>query len=219
VFAVDHRGRGASGYGSAYSLEAELADVAAVVEAAAAAYGDRVDLLGHSFGGYVAYGAAGLTPNVRRLVLYEGWPAPNIADRVTPPKVLARLDDLLAAGALEATLEAFLRDVARASDAEIAGARTAPSWPARVAAAATIPRELRAFAERSLDAASAQALALPVLLITGATSPPAIRADPEAVAAALPDARIVELAGHGHLAHVTAPHELAAVVLAFLAAG
>jgi len=32
-----------------------------------------VGLYGYSFGGACAFGAATLTPNIRRLVLYEGW--------------------------------------------------------------------------------------------------------------------------------------------------
>src|SRR5262245_46379999 len=77
VSAVGGRGRRDSGDAKEYSLEMEWTDVAAVVDAAATQAGGPVDLLGHSYGGNVAYGAAGVTANVRRLVLYEGWPPPN----------------------------------------------------------------------------------------------------------------------------------------------
>ncbi len=46
VYAVDRRGRGASGDGPAYSLAAEAHDLVAVIEAA----GGPVDVLGHSYG-------------------------------------------------------------------------------------------------------------------------------------------------------------------------
>ena len=69
-----------------YSLAREYADIAAVVDAAAAASGSPVDLLGHSYGGNVAFGAATRTTNIRRLVLYEGWPVPNVAHRTTAPR-------------------------------------------------------------------------------------------------------------------------------------
>jgi pimeloyl-ACP methyl ester carboxylesterase len=65
VHAVDRRGRGASGDNERYTIEKEYADVAAVIDAAAAATGAPVDLLGHSFGGNVAFGAAMLTTNIR----------------------------------------------------------------------------------------------------------------------------------------------------------
>src|SRR5262245_53260837 len=87
VYAVDRRGGGDSGDAKEYSLEMEWIDVAAVVDAAAAQAGGPVDLLGHSYGGNVAYGAAGVTTNVRKLVLYEGWPTPNPAHRTTSPEL------------------------------------------------------------------------------------------------------------------------------------
>ena len=77
VHALDRRGRGASGDAPEYRLEREYEDVAAVVDAVAAVSGERVDVYGHSHGGIVTFGAAALTPNVRRLILYEGWPVPD----------------------------------------------------------------------------------------------------------------------------------------------
>ncbi|MFO7546781.1 MAG: alpha/beta fold hydrolase, partial [Trueperaceae bacterium] len=71
VMAVDRRGRGASGDHPDWDLEREFEDVAAVVDAVAAETGGAVALLGHSFGGAIALGGATLTPNVRRLALYE----------------------------------------------------------------------------------------------------------------------------------------------------
>jgi pimeloyl-ACP methyl ester carboxylesterase len=216
VHAVDRRGRGRSGDGPEYSLAHEYADVAAVVDAAAAATGSPVDLLGHSYGGNVAFGAALRTTNVRRLVLYEGWPVPNIAHRTVPPEMMEHLESLLALGRSEQMLEAFYRDIAKMSPDEISAIKAAPTWPARVAAAHTVPRELRAFSEQAFDPGWAAELAMPVLLLVGAESPAEIAADPEIVAAALPDARISVLEGQMHVAHMTGPETLARPVLAFL---
>ena len=69
VHALDRRGRGASGDAPGYELAREFEDVAAVVDAVAAASGSPVDVYGHSFGGLCAYGAATLTAMVGRLVL------------------------------------------------------------------------------------------------------------------------------------------------------
>jgi pimeloyl-ACP methyl ester carboxylesterase len=65
VHAIDRRGRGASGDGPEYGLEREYEDVAAVVDAVAAA-GTRVDVYCHSHGGILAFGAATLTSQIRR---------------------------------------------------------------------------------------------------------------------------------------------------------
>jgi pimeloyl-ACP methyl ester carboxylesterase len=55
-----------------------------------------------------------------------------------------------------------------------------------------------------------------VLLVTGENSADPARADIEAVAAALPDARIVVLEGQEHVADVLVPEVFAGQVLGFL---
>ncbi|HET6533829.1 MAG TPA: alpha/beta hydrolase [Actinoplanes sp.] len=219
VHAVDRRGRGLSGDRPDYTLAKEYADLAAVVDAAAAATGSRVDLLGHSYGGNVAFGAATRTANIRKLVLYEGWPVPNIGHRTFAPELLPHLESLLAAGEPARMLETFYRDIVMMSPAEIVAIKSAPTWPARVAAAHTVPREIRAFGQQALDPAWAAKIKVPVLLLVGTDSPPEIKADPDVVAAALPDARIGLLQGQTHVAHLTAPETFAAHVLSFLSEG
>ena len=216
VHAVDRRGRGASGDSPDYSLAREYADVAAVVDAAATASGTPVDLLGHSYGGNVAFGAALLTDNIRRLMLYEGWPVPNIAHRTYAPTVIRHLELLLAQGRAEEMPEEAFRNVVMMSEEEITSIKTAPTWPARVAAAATVPRELRAFGEQAFDPGWAARILRPVLLLVGSETPDEIKADPETVAAALPDARIRVLEGQMHVAHLTDPETFAEHVLTFL---
>jgi pimeloyl-ACP methyl ester carboxylesterase len=71
----DRRGRGAGGDAPEYRLEPEYEDVAAVVDTVATAARQPVDVYGHSHGGIVAFGAAAMSPNVRKLVLYEDWPS------------------------------------------------------------------------------------------------------------------------------------------------
>src|SRR5712692_2003132 len=67
VWTLDRRGRGASGDATAYALERECEDIAAVIDA----IGGAVHVLGHSFGGLCALEAALLTPHLGRLILYE----------------------------------------------------------------------------------------------------------------------------------------------------
>ena len=216
VHAVDRRGRGGSGDSPDYSLAREYADVTAVVDAAAAAAGCPVDLVGHSYGGLVAFGAATLTANVRRLVLYEGWPVPDIAPVTTSPEVMGPLESLLAQGRPGQMLEAFYRDVVLMSEEEISGLKAAPAWAARVAAAGTVPRELRALGAQAFDPRWAAKISAPALLLVGADSPEEVKANPEVVAAALPDARIGVLKGQAHIAHLTGPQSFAEAVMSFL---
>lgn len=216
VWAVDRRGRGGSGDHPDYSLAKEYDDVAAVVDRAASTFGGPVDLLGHSYGGNVSFGAAAQTSSIRRLVLYEGWPVPNVAHRTVAPDRLAEMDRLLEEGRREELLIEMFRHVMKGSEEDIALIRNAPTWPARVAAAHTVPRECRAFGGQALDPAMAARITVPVLLLVGSDSPEDIKADPDVVAAALPDARVQELAGQQHVAQLTAPDLLSRTVLDFL---
>ncbi|HEU4898535.1 MAG TPA: alpha/beta hydrolase [Actinomycetota bacterium] len=216
VHALDRRGRGASGDAPGYDLKREFEDVAAVVDAVAEASGSAVDLYGHSFGGLCAFGAATLTANLRRLVLYEGWPPVDPVTRELPAGVGERLDALLAEGDHDAVVETMFGEVVRMPEAELAALRAQPSWPARVAAAPTITRELRAIPEAAFDTGQAARISVPTLLLTGSVSRDPFAADVGTVAAALPDARIVVLEGQQHVADILAPEVVAGHLAAFL---
>lgn len=216
VHAVDRRGRGGSGDGPDYRLEREFEDVAAVVDAVAEQSGSGVDVYGHSFGGLCAFGAAALTARVRRLVLYEGWPAVDPRAQAAPPGVVERMDVALARGEPEAVVELLFLEVLGMSRRELDGMRALPSWPGRVAAAPVLPRELRAGPQARLDPAWAARISAPTLLMTGSESAEPSRRDLPALQAALPDARVVVLPGQAHVADVVAPDVIAEQVLGFL---
>jgi pimeloyl-ACP methyl ester carboxylesterase len=216
VHAIDRRGRGASTDAPDYGLAREYEDVAAVVDAVADASGTPVDLYGHSHGGIVAFGAATRMSRIRKLVLYEGWPVPNPDVYALPPGLEERLDALLAEGYRDAVVETLFRELELMSDEDMQAFKAAPSWPGRVAAADTITREVRAETGARLDPELAGRITVPVLLLTGANSSDASKAGIEAVAAALPDARIVVLEGQEHVADVLVPEVFAEHVLAFL---
>ena len=216
VHALDRRGRGASGDAPGYAIEREFEDVAAVVDAVAEASGSAADLYGHSFGGLCAFGGATLTAGVGRLVLYEGWPPADARARELPPGVGGRLDALLAEGNRDAVVETMFREVVLMPEAEITALRAQPAWPARVAAAPTIVRELRAIPQVPFDPGQAARIAVPTLLLTGSDSDDPFAADIATVAAALPDARIGVLDGQRHVADILAPELFARRLLAFL---
>lgn len=214
VHAIDRRGRGASGDGAAYALEREYEDVAAVVDHIAATSGQKVDVLGHSHGGFVAFGAARMSDNVRSLMLYEGWPAPHPEGMAVPPGVADRMETLVARGESEEALLLFMREVVEMRPDELAVYRTLPSWPRRVAAAHTVVRETSAVP--SFDPAEAAEIEVPVLLLVGGDSPAAIQNDYQTVAAALPDAHVTVLEGQQHIAMDIVPEVFARHVLGFL---
>jgi pimeloyl-ACP methyl ester carboxylesterase len=217
VHAMDRRGRGASGDGLDYDVAREFEDVVAVVDAVAETSGSAVDVLGHSFGGFCAFGAATLTSNIRSLVLYEGWPAPNPdGSALLPTGVEERMDALLAEGKREAVLEILFREVVRMPEEEFAVYRSLPAWPARIAAAHTITREIRADLGAPFDPEQAATITMPILMLVGGDSPDVIKGDYESFAAALPDVRITVLEGQQHIAIDLVPEVFAEHVLLFL---
>jgi pimeloyl-ACP methyl ester carboxylesterase len=216
VHAIDRRGRGASGDSPLYALEREFEDVAAVVDAMADESGAPVNVYGHSHGGIVAFGAAVLTSNLRRLVLYEGWHVPNPEVYALPEGLDLRMDSLLAAGDRGGVVELLFRELEAMSDEDMAAFKAAPSWPGRVAAAHTITREIRGELTARLDSELARRITVPVMLVTGENSADASRADIDSVAATLPDARILVLEDQQHVADVLDPESFAAQVVPFM---
>jgi pimeloyl-ACP methyl ester carboxylesterase len=216
VHAVDRRGRGASGDGAEYSIEHEYSDVAAVVDAVAAEAGAPVTLYGHSYGARLALGAALRTSAVARLCLYE----PAFRGAVGyGADVLERLDALVSAGRAEQAVECAFTEVVGVSEADLAGLRALPSWPGRVAAAATIPRELRIGAVVPFDPQQYRDLAVPTLVLVGELSNAGQRGVCAAVVAALRDARSATLPGQEHMAQMTAPELVARELLAWAVPG
>ena len=216
VHAMDRRGRGGSSDGPDYTVEREYEDVAAVVDAVAEASGSAVDVYGHSHGGFCSFGAAALTSNIDKLVLYEGWPVPNPTVFALPVEVEERIDALLAEGDRDAVVETLFRHYELMSEDDLAALRAAPSWPGRVAAAHTITRECRAEAQATLDPQLAAKITVPVLLLVGEQSSDPCKAQVEAVATMLPDARIEVLEGQEHIADILVPKTFSEHVMAFL---
>jgi pimeloyl-ACP methyl ester carboxylesterase len=208
LVAVDRRGRGESGDSTeGYAIEQEFSDIAAVVDS----LGEPADLFGHSYGATVALGAATLARNLRRLVMYE--PAPGVSQ--VAPELMARLDALLAEDEREQLLTLFLTDAGLDPDA-LQQLRASPIWAPRVAAAHTIPRELRAEEGYRPDPEAFAALPARLLFLLGSESPEWALQGTNSVRALLPNSRVVVLEGEGHLAILTAPELVGDQVTQFL---
>jgi pimeloyl-ACP methyl ester carboxylesterase len=216
VWAMDRRGRGASGDTLAYAIEREFEDVAGAAEVIAAERRTpTVDVVGHSYGGRCALGAARRTAAIGRVVSYEGAPAAPGA-RYGDARLAVELATLAEAGRLDELLETFLRRVVGMTDEDVARYRADPVWRRRVAAAPTIARELAAEAgdEGALEALGA--VRQPVLQVLGGASRPEFATATLALDARLPDGRIAIIPEAKHAAHHTHPVELLAALEDFL---
>jgi pimeloyl-ACP methyl ester carboxylesterase len=210
VIAVDRRGRGDSSDGDGYELEREYEDIATVLRDA----GDGALLLGHSYGGLVATGAARLLGRgVRRLVLYE----PPMGGVLASSGTIDRWERLIHDGDRDLMMREFLREVAGYDDAQIDELARSPLWEARKRVTPTVPRELRAERAHRLDPGELGQVRAPALLLVGTESPDWAVQSIDAYAEALPNPQTRPLEGHGHSANVTAPELLAAELQRFLA--
>ena len=189
VHAWDRRGRGDSGDTPPYSVEREVEDLSAVVDAG----GPAVDVYGHSSGGFLAIEAALSGLPVRRLrALCVGRRSPRTRDAAVRlfyaegPALASSVIDQIAAG---------------------------PGWPALLALAHTLPYDARLTGTCELDPARLAAIRVPTLVLLGGSSPPWMAATTRAVVSAIPNARHVVIDGQ---AHVAAAEALAPELLRFL---
>jgi pimeloyl-ACP methyl ester carboxylesterase len=212
VYAVDRRGRGGSGDGQGYAIEREFEDVAAVIDS----IGEPVNLLGHSYGALLALEATLLIRNIRKLVLYD--PGVEAGEEIYPREVAERLEALLRAGDRDEVVATTMREVAGLPPQTVEHLRTLTVWQTRVAAAHTIPRELRAVKAYGFDPERLRGLIVPTLLLSGGNSPVALRKAAEAVDEALPDSHLVVMPGQGHAAMDTGTDLFTAEVQRFLTA-
>lgn len=200
VVIMDRRGRGHSGDGPDHAIEREAEDVLAVLDAVGAEL-----LVGHSYGALCSILAAERTDRLRRLVLYE----PPIAVRKDR---LGTLDELIAAGELDAALRTFLR-AAGTSDDQLDTIRSSPAWTVLLKAMPVLPRELHAAADWRN---AREPIDVPTLLLLGAeTDSPAYLDGLDELQSAFPNARRELIPGQQHVGHVFAPRAFADLLIDF----
>lgn len=197
-----------------------LADEAAPFEALLPEHGP-VHLVAHSYGAAVALRIAATNrTRVRSMALYEpaiwGTLAELCAGEAPTLEIEAVRDEtirLLDAGRLEAAAERFIDYWAGAG----AWNATPRERKARLVATMRSLRDgwLATFIDR-WSAAALRSLDIPCLLMTGTRSTAAARLATRLLDDALPQARMLELDGLGHLGPITHPERVDAPVEAFL---
>jgi pimeloyl-ACP methyl ester carboxylesterase len=212
TYSMDRRGFGASGDAAEYSIERDFDDVASVVDAVAERTGGPVALWGHSYGANAAMGGAARSANVSHVILYE----PSLGLRY-PPGSIAAIEVALDRGDHDAAIVAVLTDILEMTTDEIDELRASPLWPVRLAAAPTIPRECHAEEDWVYEPGQFDGINAPTLMLAGSDSVPTVVEATTRAAAAIPNARIHVLEGHGHFAHKTDPAMVTGLVRAFIA--
>jgi pimeloyl-ACP methyl ester carboxylesterase len=207
VYAMDRRGRGETTASKDRDMEQEFRDVAALVEAA----GQPAFVLGHSFGAHCAMGGAAIRPElVSKLVLYE----PPVSDAMTSAS-LARVEEAAARSDWDGFVRTFLLEGPKIPDPMVNAIQSTPFWPPMVADGPATLSDIRTLVKYRFDPARFASLTMPVLLLVGSESPRDNYVT-DTLAAVLPDARIVELQGQGHVAQALAPQMFVDTVAGFL---
>ena len=207
VHEMDRRGRGGStAEVGPYGLAREGQDVAAVAEA----LGGDVYVVGHSYGALCTIEAALVTSAFRRIVLYEP-PMRSPGANVMPPELLASMKTMSDPGAI---LETFYLNALQLPQAAVDALKGTEVWQARLTAAPTIIREIEEVNKfRATDRLAG--ITAPVRMLLGTESPTYLRAATAAIAAQLPDARIVAAQGQAHQAIDNDPDQFVRLVFDF----
>ncbi len=208
IVAPDRRGSGASRVADPLAVSAvdHLEDLAAILDAEGLA---TVVIAGHSYGGCIALDFAARFPErVRGVVAFEPPYGP-----LAPPESGPWFEQIgrvtgaahLAAGS-RAAGEAFMRGVMGSEAFEALPPQRRDTLLAEGDGAAADSTLL------GLAPAMLPAISCPVTLAGGTRSDPRYRPILQRLAATIPNARILELAGAGHSAPITDPAEFATLI-------
>ena len=190
-----------------HSMAVEAADIVAVAELLE----PPVLLVGHSSGAVAALEAALLDPSAfAGLFLYEPpMPTKELIAGAAGAHARAALDGGSPVEAMRIHVRDVVRMPAALVDAMFADPRTRAVLSAYAAAQIADDEAIDAL---GVGVDRVATLHTPTTLVEGELSPSHLRARLADLAAALPNARIVTLAGQGHVAHLTAPDTLADAV-------
>jgi pimeloyl-ACP methyl ester carboxylesterase len=211
LWAYDRRGTGDSpSGGEPPSIEQHAADAAELARQA----GGQVWLAGSSFGAVVALEVMRRHPElVRGAALIEPPLTAGDGAHSAGPGFTLALDELAARQGGEAAAEKFLRTVLGEASFEriprAFRARSLAMWPQiRADSVALI-----AYAPRYRELGD---VAVPTLLLGGERSAPYFRPTLEALAGALPRARLELVKGAGHMLHAEAPRRFTELMIGLL---
>jgi pimeloyl-ACP methyl ester carboxylesterase len=213
VIAPDLRGFGGTPLPDGpVSMDTYAADVAALLDALGV---DRAVVGGVSMGGYVAFAFRRLFPaRVRALVLVDTRPGPDAAEGRKARDEMAALARSAGAAAVAARMLP-----------KMVGSGAAPDYGRSLSGlmsrqpVAGIVAALGAMRDRADSTPDLARIAVPALVVSGAEDALVPKTEAEAMAKAIPGARLALLPGVGHLPNFEAPAAFDEAVRAFLAAG
>lgn len=194
VFTYDRRGRGDSGDTPPYSIEREVDDVEAMIDAA----GGRASLYGHSSGAVLALEAAlRLGGKVTRVVMYDPAYVHDDAEKDSYRRLSRDVHALLADGRNKRAMKTFLRGIGMPR-VFVWLLPLLPGWRTMVALAPTLAYDI-ALTRDLPPVGRAAHVAVPTQLVVGERSPAGMHDVAGRLATAIPGAELLALPGQNHL--------------------
>ena len=211
VYNYDRRGRGPSGVTPPYSVEREVEDIDAVVEAA----GGTAYLYGSSSGAALALEAARQLPG--RITKLALWEPPYIPEGMPrPPADTAKIfSDLVAQGKRGEAADFFMAKVVGLPPEFVEQAHNSPWWPAQEALAHTLAYDATIMGDYNVPVDKVKQVTIPTLVMDGGASFPFMAPTANTIAENLSNGQRVTLEGQGHDASA---ESLAAAIAPFFSA-
>jgi pimeloyl-ACP methyl ester carboxylesterase len=208
LYVMDRRGRGQSGDAPDYSVQAEIDDIEAVIEAV----GEPATLLAHSYGALLAVAAAAngaRLKSVSRMILYE----PPVYD-VPGPEHSAmhrKMSQAAQSGDNEAVASEFIAGVMGEQAMKII--RASPGWPLIAAMSGTLLREVQTVSDYRISTTALNSWKVPTTMLLGDQSPDYMKAAARHICKSMANCQLVMLKGQGHVAAQQAPSLFVTTVL------
>ena len=217
VFNYDRRGRGDSGDTRPYAVEREIEDLQALTDAA----GGEVFVWGLSSGAILALRAAASGLAIKKLALQEPPLFINANARRPPQDLTKHVTDLIASDRRDEAVKYFMTKGMGAPGFVIPLMHLMPgAWTQLKAVAHTLPYDAQLLESyptgKPLSGNDWRSVTMPTLVMAGSESPAFLRQDAQALAEALPHARLLTQKGLGHTRQLS-PKVIASVLGEFFA--
>lgn len=194
VYNYDRRGRGDSGDTLPWTVEREVEDIAAMIDAS----GGTAYLYGHSSGSVLALEAAlRLGNKVQRVVLYDASYVHDEAEKTEYALLCQTIHTLLAAGKNAAAMRTFLQGIGMPK-IFVALLPLFPGWRTMKALAPTLAYDIALTSDLPPVARAAE-VAVPTQIIVGQKSPASLHDVANQLTHAIPNAMFAELPGQDHI--------------------
>jgi pimeloyl-ACP methyl ester carboxylesterase len=196
VYTYDRRGRGESGDADTFAPEREVEDLAALIREA----GGQARVVGFSSGGALALLATAANVGVTKVACYEVPYVTQDWHRELALKYTTELHQALDEGRLD-DMPALFMALVGMPEADIAGMRQSPVWPAFTAVAKSLTYDNAVLGYGAGGAVPTDVLAaitVPVLAMDGGASPDMLRDPAGLIAEACADAERITLPEQTH---------------------